>query len=111
MCVCVRACVCVRVCVCVCNTVCSTHTVQESQKVAEQREEEKRRLEKEHKKAERQLLLRDGKKPFFLKKCECNVSQSRPQTPPSKYGKGLGYIALSTFWPYMAELDEANNIV
>ena len=97
------------VCVCVCvNTVCSTHTVQESQKAAEQREEEKRRLEKEHKKAERQLLQRDGKKPFFLKKCECNMTVSSPD-PPSKYGKGLpGCIKLSTFWAYKAEFVETN---
>ena len=45
------------------------HHMQEGQKMAEQRQEEKRALEREHKKAERQLQ-REGKKPFFLKKCE-----------------------------------------
>ena len=50
---------CMSVCVC----------LQESQKDTEQTQEERRAREKEHKTAERQLQ-KDGKKPFFLKKCK-----------------------------------------
>ena len=58
------------VCVCVC--------VQESQKIAEQKQEEMKALEREHKKARRQLQ-REGKKPFFLKKCESECGYLNPQ--------------------------------
>ena len=42
---------------------------QESEKLADQAGEEKRARVKEHRKTERELQ-RDGKRPFFLKKCE-----------------------------------------
>ena len=48
-------------CVCLC--------VQDSQKLAEKGKEEKKSSEREQRKAETQLQ-KEGKKPFFLKKCE-----------------------------------------
>ena len=48
-------------CVCLC--------VQDSQKLAEKGKEEKKGSEREQRKAETQLQ-KEGKKPFFIKKCE-----------------------------------------
>ena len=42
---------------------------QESQETKAAREEEKRTLVREHKKRERELL-KQGKKPFYIKKCK-----------------------------------------
>lgn len=43
--------------------------IQESQEASAAREEEKRALVKEHKRRERELT-KQGKKPFYLKKCK-----------------------------------------
>ncbi len=45
---------------------------QESQEASAAREEEKRALVKEHKRTERELT-KQGKKPFYLKKCKRNA--------------------------------------
>ena len=57
------------VCVCLFVGVCVCLCVQDSQKLAEKVKEEKRSSEREQRKGETQLQ-KEGKKPFFLKKCE-----------------------------------------
>jgi len=51
--------------------------IQESREVAEKKEEERRALLREHRKVERELA-KQGKKPYFIKKCKhrmCQVHQ------------------------------------
>jgi len=51
--------------------------IQESREVAEKKEEERRALLREHRKVERELV-KQGKKPYFIKKCKhwmCQVHQ------------------------------------
>lgn len=64
--------------------------------MAERKAEEKRALEREHKKAESQLQ-REGKRPFYLKKCEIpTLNGTHDQCCGCKYCYPLPPLSLSS---------------